>query len=113
MFLNTSILFYALCIEIPDFYEKKKKTVQAEGTARAEAQRQGRSPTGNGEMEPGVEMLGVSPGRQGCMWQKTGRQDGHVSTCTSGGSAQNTGRNEMDVGGPEQRDNLKSLPRSK
>ena len=31
IFLNTYILFYALCIEIPYFYEKKK-TVQAEGT---------------------------------------------------------------------------------
>lgn len=112
-FLNTPILFYALCVEILDFYEKKKKTVQAEGTARAEAQRQGRSPTGNGEMEVGVEMLGVSPGRQGCTWQEAGRQHRHVSTCASGGSVQNTGGNEMDVGGPAEGDNLKSLPRSK
>lgn len=31
MFLNTPILFYALCIEILNFY--KKKTVQSEGRA--------------------------------------------------------------------------------
>ena len=60
-----------------------------------------------------MEMLGVSPGRQGCMWQEAGRQDGHVSTCASRGSAQNTGRNELDVGGPAEGDNLKSSPRSK
>lgn len=92
--------FYALCVEILDFYEKKKKTVQAERNSTRRAPEAGAESNwewrdggwrGDARCQSRASGLHVAG--------RAGRQDRHVSTCASGGSVQNTGGNEMDVGG--------------